>query len=776
MVPMDCEPDQAVQRQPRVTKRVCYQFSGIVQGVGFRPFIYRLATTNELAGYVRNSTEGVTVEVEGTQQAIEEFILQVRTQAPPLAEIYGITSAELPITHDKGFHIIESSMTGRSDVHISPDIATCNECLNELFDPADRRYQYPFINCTNCGPRLTIIHDIPYDRMRTSMSVFPLCDQCRKEYEDPANRRFHAEPNACPVCGPQLTLHDSTGEVVVIEDAIAETIARLKAGAIVAIKGLGGFHLCVDAGNDDAVQLLRQRKYREEKPLAIMVRDIIEALKIAFISDVERDLLCSPSRPIVLLEARRPSTVSPLVAPGMDTLGIMLPYTPIQHLLFQGDFTALVMTSANQTDEPICISNDETIIRLSGIADHFLVHNRDILVRCDDSVAMVARERPYMLRRSRGYAPRPLLLKDALPEVLALGGHLKSTICIVKESFAFLSPHIGDLETPLARDFLHETIERMQHIVQCRPDVVACDLHPGYYSSRLSSILGVKEIIRVQHHHAHIVSCMAENHVSGKVIGIAMDGTGYGEDACIWGGEFLVADEAGFLRAGRLRYIPLPGGEAAIRQPWRTAAGFIWEAYGDQWSDVISLLGIVPDGFPFDSLEKILEAKVNSPLCSSLGRLFDGVASIVGLKQSVSFEGQAAMDLEAVAHRGSGDILPYKIITEDDVIVLDPAPMVKAIVEGKLMGADIPQLAIAFHLTLVKAFAEMAKRVRDRTGIERAVLSGGCFQNRILLEGCVRELEQEGFEVFTHQRVPANDGGVSLGQAVIAGTRKKKKL
>ena len=759
-----------------MTRRARYQFSGIVQGVGFRPFIYRLAVSNGLVGYVRNSTQGVIAEVEGPQEAIDGFISQVRTQTPPLAEIYEITSFEVDPEGDQAFRIIESASSGRSDVQISPDIATCDECLTELFDPVDRRHNYPFINCTNCGPRLTIIRDIPYDRERTSMSVFPLCAQCRLEYEDPANRRFHAEPNACPVCGPRLTLLDGQGKKINTKDALTETITRIKAGSILAIKGLGGFHLCVDATNNEAVHELRSRKYREEKPLAIMVRDITHARTIAYVSDQEMQLLLSPSRPIVLLSARRDSPVSHLVAPGMSTLGIMLPYTPLHHLLLKSDFTALVMTSANQTDEPICIENAEAVSRLSGIADGFLVHNREILVRCDDSVAMVARNRPYPLRRSRGYAPRPVLLKEPLPEVMALGPHLKATICILKGGFAYLSPHIGDLETPLARDFLHETVTRMQHITQCRPGVVACDLHPGYYSTRVASQLGAEVVIKTQHHHAHVVSCMADNRITGRVIGLSMDGTGYGEDGCIWGGEFLIADEAVYERAGHLKYLPLLGGEAAIKQPWRFGVSLLKAAYRDQWADVASLLGLVPQGYSYESLERILETGINSPLTSSLGRVFDGVASILNLKRSVSFEGQAAMDLEAAARPDFGDILPYHIVQEGETSVLDIIPAIRSLVESSLAGMDPAGLASSFHATLIASFMDMADLLRDRTGIDRVVLTGGCFQNRILLEGCTHELEKAGFEVFTHRRVPTNDGGVALGQAVIAGTRMINRL
>ncbi len=603
------------------------------------------------------------------------------------------------------------------------------------------------------------------------MSVFGLCEQCRQEYEDPADRRFHAEPNACPVCGPRLMLLDETGKTIRSDDVLADAVKLLMDGLIVAIKGIGGFHLCVDATSSDAVTRLRERKYREEKPLAIMVRDLDHARALAEMSDEEKQLLMSPSRPIVLLKARQDSGISTLVAPGMNMLGIMLPYTPLHHLIMNAGFTALVMTSANQTDEPICIDNDEAVRRLAGIADAYLVHDREILVRCDDSVALVACGKPYVLRRSRGYAPRPVLLKEELPDVLALGAHLKSCICIINGDLAYLSPHIGDLETPHARDLLHETIGRMQEIVQVSPGIVACDLHPRYYSTRLASMLGAKDVVRVQHHHAHIVSCMADNRIEGRVIGIAMDGTGYGEDGKIWGGEFLIADEAVYERSGYLKYMPLLGGDAAIRQPWRFAVSLLSQAYGDEWADVASLLGLVPVGYSYEILARIIAADMNSPLTSSLGRVFDGVASLLDLKRSVSFEGQAAMDLEAAARAGFGDILPYTIVRDGETSILDLIPAIRALVEGSLAGMDTSALASSFHATLIASFVDMADIVRDDTGIDRVVLSGGCFQNRILLEGCTEGLERNGFTVYTHRRIPANDGGVALGQAVVAGTR-----
>jgi len=757
-----------------VTSRLRLRFSGIVQGVGFRPFVYKTAVSRGLTGFVQNTPEGVVVEIEGDEGSLQDFLAALTTQAPPLAEIAHVDTERIRPVADTLFRIESSRTSGRTEVLISPDIATCDNCLKELFDPTNRRYRYPFINCTDCGPRLTIIRDVPYDRSCTSMSVFPLCEDCRHEYEDMSDRRFHAEPNACPVCGPRLCLLDGKGNPIEAGDVVKEAQRLIKAGKVLAIKGLGGFHLCVNAQDDRAVARLRKRKSREEKPLAIMVRDLGTASGIAHIGEVERLLLMSPSRPIVVCRAKTPSAVSGLVAPHMGTLGIMLPYTPLHHLILERDCEILVMTSANVTDEPICICNQEAITRLSGIADAFVVHDREILVRCDDSVVMMAMNQPYMIRRSRGYAPRPTPLGETLPAVLALGAHLKSTVCIVKEDKAFLSPHIGDLETPLARDFFHETLDLMQRIARLRPDVLACDMHPGYYSTRVAETSGASLVIRIQHHHAHVVSCMAEHRIRGPVIGIAMDGTGYGEDGTVWGGEFLAADEMAFTRMAHLRYLPLPGGDAAIRNPWRFACCVLADALGEEWQESASRLGVLPENMPFDHIEAMLRSKVNSPLTSSLGRMFDAVSVMLGLKKTVSFEGQAAAMLEAATRRGEGKVLPYAVQKENGAWVLDLSPCVRTIAESAASSKDMPYLAASFHATLIESFAHTAGLIRDDTDLDRVVLSGGCFQNIILLQGCVKRLERDGFTVFFHRMVPANDGGVSLGQAVAAAYRIKK--
>jgi len=755
-------------------RRIRYLFTGIVQGVGFRPFLYRVATKHRLGGFVCNTPEGVTLEVEGPAARIEKFSSEVLKNFPPAADVSSVSSSDVAILGESDFRIVASEQEGKKKVLISPDIATCADCLREMKDPRDRRYRYPFINCTNCGPRLTIIRDVPYDRANTSMACFALCARCRAEYENPADRRFHAEPNACPVCGPGLWITDETGAALQtgpLGDPVKKAVELLLGGRILAIKGLGGFHLAVDATNEEAVRNLRSRKYREEKPLAIMVKDIAAASQVARIGRAERELLLSPQRPIVLCRKRDGRLVAPSVAPGVPNQGVMLPYTPLHHLLLESSFPALVMTSANQVDEPICIANREALSRLKGIADFYLFHNRDILVRCDDSVAAVAGKSPVLMRRSRGWAPKPVTLKQSYPEVLALGPQLKATLCILKGGLAYLSPHIGDLETPEARDFYRESLRLMERIAECRPDVIACDLHPAYWTTRLAEELPHTQIIRVQHHHAHIVSAMAENGLSRKTIGLAMDGTGYGPDGTAWGGEVLIADEIDFQRAGHLRPYPLPGAEKAVKEPWRVAASLLRESFGEAWRDVARKLPLRDREGHFDVLENMMAQGFNSPLTSSLGRIFDGVAAILGTRQAVSFEGQAAMELETLATGQTKKRYPYEITTDGDKTVLDLRPLVRAIADDMIKGKNPGATAAAFHRTIVRAIVAMTGAVREQTGLGQAVLSGGCFQNRVLLEGTVRELEKAGFEVFTHQMLPANDGCIALGQAIVAAAQ-----
>lgn len=750
-------------------------YSGIVQGVGFRPFIYRTAKEHSLAGFVLNRPEGVAVEIEGPADQIKSFIQKVRGSAPPLSEISGLAETVLPVKGDREFAIIESAKEGRAEVNISPDIATCPECLAELFNPADRRFRYPFINCTNCGPRLTIVSGVPYDRVNTSMSVFPLCGDCLKEYKDPADRRFHAEPNACPVCGPTLSLLDGSGLPAALPDAdpVSAACDILINGKILAVKGIGGFHLAVNAKDSEALKRLRSRKYRDEKPLALMVRDLDEAARIAELGPGEIKLLTSPQRPIVLVKKRPFTDIAPEVAPGMPNLGIMLPYSPLHHLLLER-LPCLIMTSGNQVDEPICIKNGEAIRRLSGIADYFLVHDREILVRCDDSVATFAAGSGRIHRRSRGFAPRPVFLEEKYPEVLAMGAQLKAAACLLKGDTAFLSPHIGDLETPHARDFLVESCELLKRITRCDPGIIACDLHPDYFSTRFAAGLG-KKLARVQHHHAHIAACLAEFGIKGKVIGVAMDGTGLGVDGTAWGGELLIADNVSFSRAGHFKTFALPGAERAIREPWRIAASLLKEACGSEWKEIAAELEVVPSGIPLASFEQALEKKINSPLTSSLGRIFDGVAALLAKRKSVSFEGQAAMELEGFADSKSSLELAFGI-ENSDTLLIDPAPLVREAVNYILQGRERNGIAAAFHDAVVAALCEAVKLLRNKTGLNRIVLSGGCFQNRLLLDGCISSMESAGFEVFSPCALPCSDGSISLGQAVIAAEWEKRGL
>ena len=746
-----------------------FQITGVVQGVGFRPFIYRLATECRLAGYVLNDSRGVLIEVQGLKALVEVFGQRIRSEAPALSRIVGFAVADLAIDpRPNGFRILESQAGAEQRVLISPDIATCDDCVRELLDPEDRRYRYPFINCTNCGPRFTIVRDIPYDRPLTTMSVFPMCPECEREYHDPANRRFHAQPNACWKCGPKLEFRaEAEGE---IEDPISAIVQRLRAGQIAAVKGLGGFHLAVDASNAEAVERLRARKHRVEKPFAVMVPDIATAERCCEIDEVSTRLLLSPQKPIVLVRKREGTEIAEEVAPGNRDLGIFLPYTPLHHLMFaEGHFSALVMTSANMSEEPICIDNDEAIRRLEGIADCFLLHNREILIRSDDSVLRVVDGRARQMRRSRGFVPMPVFVDRELPPILAVGGELKNTICYTRANTAFLSQHVGDLENVESYGFFGETVEHLGQILEIEPSVIAYDLHPGYFSTQWAQKQTGVRLVGVQHHHAHIASCMAENHLDGKVIGFALDGTGYGTDGKIWGGEVLVADYAGFARAAHFEYVAMAGGEAAIREPWRMAISYLWHHFG---RDFISKdLTFLRDRDP-RSIELICQAlakKINSPLTSSAGRLFDAVSALCGVRSAVNYEGQAAIELE-MAIDPAGDDSSYVIELKESAggILLGTHSMFESILKDLADDIATGTISRRFHNGMANALAEVARRVRERTGLKRVCLSGGTFQNVYLFTALHSLLRKGGFEVFTHAEVPAGDGGLSLGQAMIA--------
>jgi hydrogenase maturation protein HypF len=740
---------------------------GIVQGVGFRPHVYRLANRYVLSGHVKNTVFGVTIEVQGPHAVLGIFLKSLESEAPPLARITSLSVEEIPCLPEPGFAILQSNVGEHGDTLIAPDVATCADCLRELFDPADRRYQYPFINCTNCGPRFTILQRIPYDRSNTSMAVFPMCRACQAEYDDPCSRRFHAQPNACWDCGPQLTLMDAEG-IAVVGDPIDRTIELLKAGYIVAIKGLGGFHLAVDATNAAAVTELRHRKKRLEKPLALMVRDESCAGEFCIVHKEDRALLTSTERPIVLMQARSDSPLPYEIAPDYADLGIFLPYTPVHHLvLVRGNFAALVMTSANLSEEPICIDNDEACERLQTIADFFLFHDRKILLRCDDSVVRSIQGRTSVLRRSRGYVPVPVRLEIDMPTVLAVGGELKSVVCMTKGKEAFLGQHIGDLENLASYNFFQESISHLEGILKRKPSVVAHDLHPGYLSTQWALAQKNVQAVAVQHHHAHVASCMAENHLSGPVIGVVLDGAGYGIDGQVWGGEVLVADFHGFRRAAHLEYVPMPGGAQAIREPWRMAVAHLLHAGGDCIEQGIPLL----EGIPAKQMEvvrRMVERRIQCPLTSSCGRLFDAVAALIGLRTKVTFEAQAAIELEACCSNRIDAGEYHFTIKEGKCLEIGTGLPFREMVDDLKHGVSRETISKRFHQGLIAVLAQVVLNVFLETGIEQVCLSGGCFLNVLLMQGLESVLRRNGLRVHTQSQVPCGDGGLSLGQAVIA--------
>lgn len=746
---------------------------GVVQGVGFRPFIYRLATENHLNGFVLNVSSGVEIHVQGRSAEIEDFVVRLRTEAPPIAQIVSVEVTEEALQGYTSFEIRQSEKDEGYQL-ISPDIATCPECLKELFDPSDRRYRYPFINCTNCGPRFTIIKDIPYDRPLTTMSTFAMCPQCLAEYENPLNRRFHAQPNACPACGPKVWLADRKGEMIPCIDAIRHASSLLLDGRIVAIKGLGGFLLACDATNPSAVSMLRERKARRDKPFAVMVKDLDHLAQYCSFDSPEASLLTSPQAPIVLVPRKPGSGIAPEVAPRNRYLGVMLPYTPIHHLLMSDAGLPLVMTSGNLTEEPIAADNKEAIERLSKLADYFLFHNRDIHSRYDDSVVFVSSGRAQPIRRARSLAPYPIRLPLNSVPILATGAQEKSSFCLVRDHYGFLSQHIGDLDNIETVQHFEETIELYKRLFRVGPEAIVHDMHPDYLSTRYA--LRYKDhlpLIQAQHHHAHVAACMADNEITGKVIGIAFDGSGFGPDGTVWGGEFLVADYERYTRFGHFQQMPMPGGELAIRRPYRLAIAYLK-----------TLLGSLPD-LPFikrlsaaevNMVLQQLEQGINAPLTSSCGRLFDAVSALLGICEAITFEGQAAIELEmASAPAGSGDVFPYYVERIDGVWQVHLRPMFERIVAQMTGGFPVASIGETFHSTVASIAASVASLISQETGIADVVLSGGCFQNRLLLEKTIASIKKAGLRVFVHKQVPCNDGGISLGQAVIAANLLNKK-
>ncbi len=788
---------------------------GVVQGVGFRPFVYGLATALGLSGWVRNTSAGVDIEVQGAAGALDAFAHALGAQAPPLAVIESIQVREVAPQSADSFVILHSESTGGVSL-VAPDVAVCADCRRELFDPTDRRYRYPFINCTNCGPRFTIIRGLPYDRPQTTMQPFPMCPDCQAEYDDPANRRFHAQPNACPVCGPSVWLARGDGSRLAgRDDAMRMAAALLQHGEIVAVKGMGGFHLACDATSADAVARLRARKGRQGKPFAVMVADLDEARRHSHIDDAEAALLSSPAAPIVLLPWRAESTIAREVAPGNRYLGVMLPYTPLHHILLRDAGRPLVMTSGNHTDEPLSYRNEDVTAELGDIADAFLLHDRAIHMRCDDSVMMVVGDAPYPVRRSRGYAPYPVALIPLVgtgrplkrgqaavplqaPEILAVGGQMKNTLCFLKGARAFLSQHIGELDNLETLAYFEQAAAHLRDVFRARPTVLAYDAHPDYLASRwargevsvatpVNALLpDVEARVSVQHHHAHIAACLADNGYPGPVIGLAWDGTGYGPDGTIWGGECLIADCADYTRFAHLDYAPLPGGEASIRRPARLAAAYLQH-----------FLGEVPD---LPGLAHVSEAErrligqqvardYNTAWTSSMGRLFDVAAAMLGLcPEGITFEAQAAIALEMLAmeHGGSGHDAdgrahPFPISPHPQPLslqgigesrggarVIQVAPALTLIAVGALEGIPAPRIAMRFHVGLAETALKIAELARTHYGLNAVALSGGCWQNRLLLRLTLERLRAAGFEALVHRRVPANDGGLSLGQVVVA--------
>jgi len=756
----------STEKIPANVLRYSININGIVQGVGFRPFVYNTALNLGLKGFVKNTGSGVYIEAEGTKPKINNFISLLQNDIPPLSEIFSVDYKKITAKLSSSFEIHLSGEGEENQTFISPDVTVCDDCLQELFDPVNRRSGYPFINCTNCGPRYTIISDIPYDRPYTTMSSFKMCPLCQREYDDPQDRRFHAQPNACPDCGPHLWYESSDKKEFIEGDSavIQKSVDELLNGKIIAVKGLGGFHLAVNAFSNEAVSALRERKNRYEKPLAVMVSDLQAAKNFVCMTENEEKLLAGYQRPIVLL-SKKNSRIVENTAPGNKKFGLMLPYTPLHHLLMNAvskkmNPAVLIMTSGNISEEPIAIDNDEARKRLGTIADGFLMHNRDILIRADDSVLFTVNDKTQYIRRSRGWTPKPIFLKHEGPDILALGGQLKNTICVIKNNQAFVSQHIGDLENLAAFSGFKQAVDHFRNILKVHPDIWVCDMHPGYSSTQWAESQRPDRLIKIQHHHAHMASVMAEHHLDEPVIGLILDGTGYGYDGTIWGGEILTGDYTSLKRTAWLKPIPMPGGEAAIHNPWQMAVSFLYKIYGEK-------LPALPFLRNLNSavIIQMLQKNINSPLTSSYGRLFDAVSAVSGGSKTVSYEAQAAIELMQAA--GPLDsVHAYNFHAE--LPEIDFEVTFREIVDDVLNGRKFSEISARFHTTLILQFDAVLKLVRKETGLDKVILSGGVFQNEILLGGLLQILQKHNFDVFIPKQVPANDGGISLGQAAIA--------
>jgi hydrogenase maturation protein HypF len=793
--------------------------TGVVQGVGFRPFVYGLATRLAVNGWVRNTSAGVDIAIDGSPAVLTAFVEALRRQAPPLARIDAVSLEEHPCNGFTSFEIVHSQSVPDAFQPIPPDVGICTDCLRELFDPGDRRYLYPFINCTNCGPRFTIIQDIPYDRPNTTMAQFEMCPDCAADYANPLDRRFHAQPIACPKCGPQIWLEANGKSLAGREEVLPAARRLLAEGTIIAVKGLGGFHLACDATNADVVGELRRRKLRVDKPFALMMPDLATVESHCLLIDAERELLQSRERPIVILKRRPESEVAREIAPGQDTLAVMLPYTPLHYLLLMPDGGAqsavsesssalggrrsavMVMTSGNLSEEPIATENDEARERLATLADAFLMHDREIRTRCDDSVVRVFAPSPsmaegdmlgdkavYPLRRSRGYAPFPVRLPFDSPPILAAGAELKNTFCITREPYAFLSHHIGNLENYETLRSFEDGVAHFERLFRVRPEVLAYDLHPNYLATRYALERAEREglaAIGVQHHHAHVAACMAEHGLAGErpVIGVSFDGTGYGEDGAIWGGEFLIADYAGYRRAFHLDYVPMPGGDRAVREPWRLALAWLQKA-GMEWDGDLAPVQGSAEEARRTLLNQILRG-INAPPTSSMGRLFDAVSALAGTRQTVNYEAQAAIEFEALADGDETGSYPFHISNPPETdggraaksqapSIVDPTPMIRAVVADLRAGVSVPIISARFHNGVTAMVDETCRALRSRFGLSEVALSGGVWQNMTLLRRTVTLLRNDGFSVYFHRLVPANDGGLALGQAAIAACKRRQ--
>jgi hydrogenase maturation protein HypF len=752
------------------------EIKGIVQGVGFRPTVYRLANEYNLKGFVFNDSKGVTLDIEGDSEDISSFLEELKKNPPPLSKIEEIKSENLPVKEFDEFKIIESEESEEKKTLVSPDIATCEDCKRELLNRKDRRYKYPFINCTNCGPRFTITKELPYDRKNTTMRKFKMCKKCKAEYVDPENRRFHAQPNACEKCGPHLELIDYKGKKIE-GNPIDKTIKLLKKGKIVAIKGLGGFHLACNAKNTEAIQALRERKMRPYKPLALMAKDLNVISEFVHVSEKEKELLTSPRAPIVLLKKKEKNILPDNIAPNNNFLGFMLPYTPLHILLFE-KLEVLVMTSGNKRDEPIAFDNQDAVIRLTGVADYFLIHNRDIWIQADDSVARIVDDESLLLRRSRGYVPQPLRCPIGnVKKIIGFGAHKHNTFTISRGDEIFISHYIGETDNIETIKAFEKGIKHFINFFDIPPDIAVVDLHPEYEATKFGrkwAFENSKPLIEVQHHHAHIASCLLDNKLNEKVIGVTWDGTGYGADGNIWGGEFLIADLKEYERKAYLQYIPIPGGDITVKEPWRMAAVYLYDIFGESFRTLDIDFVKALDKKKWFIIQNMIDKRVNSPFTSSMGRLFDAVSSILGVRNSINYQGQAAIELEMIARDGEGGFYKFEMIRGIDTHIIDPRSVIESIVDDIKKGVPKESISSKFHIGLAELIVDISDLLRAETRINKVCLSGGVFQNIILRTEATKRLREKDFGVYNHEKIPPNDGGISAGQVAVAMKRLKE--